>query len=72
MNSLKHPHIVKVTHLSIQIFKFYEETFPGYLNKRYEVGVLMERGISSLDNLLRDHTYHYSFVDIRRFIVKFI
>lgn len=39
---------------------------------RYEVGVLMERGISSLDNLLRDHTYHYSFADIRRFIVKFI
>jgi len=32
----------------------------------------MERGRSSLDNLLKDDSYCYSLADIRSFIVKFI
>jgi hypothetical protein len=40
---------VKVTPSPIQIFKYYDETFSAYAGeKRYEIGLLLERGLGSL------------------------
>lgn len=49
MKELDHPHIVKVNLSTIQIFKYYDETFThSNQQKRYETGLLLELGLDSL------------------------
>ena len=49
MKELSHQRVIKVKISLNQIFKYYDENFPGFGgDKRYEVGLLMERGLGSL------------------------
>jgi hypothetical protein len=49
LGELQHQRILKVLPLFTQIFKYYEETFSGCRGeKRYEIGLLLERGLGSL------------------------